>query len=41
MKYLLNDKKKAVQDKADEIEKFLNQYDDLNTYLTKEFSLRK
>ena len=32
MKYLLDDKKKEVQAKADEIEKFLNNYGDLNTY---------
>ena len=41
MKYLLDDKKKEVQAKADEIEKFLNNYGDLNTYLTKEFSISK
>ena len=35
MKYLLDDKKKEVQAKADEIEKFLNNYGDLNTFLTK------
>ena len=41
LKYLLDDKKKEVQAKADEIEKFLNNYGDLNTYLTKEFSISK
>ena len=41
MKYLLNDKKKAVQNKADEIEKFLNEYGELNFFLTKEFSLSR
>ena len=41
MKYLLDDKKKEVQAKADEIEKFLNNYGDLNTYLTKEFTITK
>ena len=41
MKYLLDDKKKEVQAKADEIEKFLNNYGDLNNYLTKEFSISK
>ena len=41
MKFLLDDKKKEAQNKAAEIEKFLNNYGDLNTYLTKEFSLIK
>jgi hypothetical protein len=41
MKYLLDDKKKEVQAKADEIQNFLNNYGDLNTYLTKEFTLSK
>ena len=41
MKYLLDDKKKEVQSKANEIEKFLNNYGDLNSYLTKEFSISK
>jgi len=41
MKFLLDDKKKEVQNKANEIENFLNNYGDLNTYLTKEFSLSK
>ena len=41
MKFLLDDKKKEAQDKASEIEKFLNNYGDLNNYLTKEFSLSK
>ena len=41
MKFLLDDKKKEAQNKATEIEKFLNNYGDLNTYLTKEFSLIK
>ena len=41
MKFLLDDKKKEAQNKASEIEKFLNNYGDLNNYLTKEFSLSK
>ena len=41
MKFLLDDKKTEVQKKANEIEKFLNNYGDLNSYLTKEFSLTK
>ena len=41
MKFLLDEKKAEVQNKANEIEKFLNNYGDLNTYLTKEFSLSK
>ena len=41
MKFLLDDKKKDAQNKADEIEKFLNNYGDLNNYLSKEFSLSK
>jgi hypothetical protein len=41
MKFLLDDKKKEAQSKAAEIEKFLNNYGDLNNYLTKEFSLIK
>ena len=41
MKFLLDDKKNETQKKADEIEKFLNNYGDLNNYLTKEFSLSK
>ena len=41
LKFLLDDKKKEAQDKANEIEKFLNNYGDLNTYLSKEFSLSK
>ena len=41
MKFLLDEKNAGVQNKANEIEKFLNNYDDLNTYLTKEFYLTK
>ena len=41
MKFLLDDKKNEVQNKANEIEKFLNNYGDLNSYLTKEFTLTK
>ena len=41
MKYLLYDKKKEVQEKVDRIEYFLNRYSELNTYLTKEFTLTK
>ena len=41
MKFLLDDKKVEVQNKANEIEKFLNNYGDLNSYLTKEFTLNK
>ena len=41
MKFLLDEKKNEIQKKADEIKSFLNNYGDLNTYLTKEFSLTK
>ena len=41
MKYLLYDKKKEAQEKVDRIEYFLNRYSELNTYLTKEFTLTK
>ena len=41
MKFLLDDKLKDVKNKANEIEKFLNNYGDLNNYLSKEFSLSK
>ena len=41
MKFLLDDKKKEVDKNAKEIESFLNNYGDLKTYLTKEFSLSK
>ena len=41
MKFLLDDKKKDAQNKANEIEKFLNNYGDLNNYLTKEFAFSK
>ena len=41
MKYLLDDKKNEVQNKANEIEKFLNNYGDLNNYLTKELTINK
>ena len=41
MKFLLDDKKTEVQNKANEIETFLNNYGDLNSYLTKEFTLTK
>ncbi len=41
MKFLLDDKKKEIQEKANEIEKFLNNYGDLNSYLSKEFTLGK
>ena len=41
MKFLLDDKLKDAQNKANEIEKFLNNYGDLNNYLSKEFSLSK
>ena len=38
LKFLLDEKKNEIQKKADEIKSFLNNYGDLNTYLTKEFS---
>jgi hypothetical protein len=41
MKFLLDDKKKEVENKANEIEKFLNNYGDLNEILTKECELNK
>ena len=41
MKFLLDEKKNDIDKKAKEIESFLNNYGDLNTYLTKEFSLSK
>ena len=41
MKYLLDEKKNDSEKKAKEIETFFNNYDDLNTYLTKEYSLSK
>ena len=41
MKFLLEEKKISIEKKAKEIESFLNNYGDLNTYLTKEFSLTK
>ena len=41
MKYLLDEKKNDIDKKAKEIQSFLNNYGDLNTYLTKEFSLSK
>jgi len=41
MRFLLDDKKKEVDKNAKEIESFLNNYGDLKTYLTKEFSLSK
>ena len=41
LKFLLDEKKNEIQKKADEIKSFLNNYGDLNTYLTKEFSLTK
>ena len=41
MKFLLEEKKTSIEKKAKEIESFLNNYGDLNTYLTKEFSLTK
>lgn len=41
MKYLLEEKKNDIDKKAKEIQSFLNNYGDLNTYLTKEFSLSK
>ena len=41
MTFLLEEKKKDIEKKAKEIESFLNNYGDLNTYLTKEFSLTK
>ena len=39
--FLLDDKKKDLQSKTTELEAFLNQYGDLQTYLTKEFSPSK
>ena len=41
MKFLLDEKKNDIEKKAKEIESFFNNYGDLNTYLTKEFSLSK
>ena len=41
MKFLLDEEKNEISKKAKEIESFLNNYGDLNTYLTKEFSLTK
>ena len=41
MKFLLDEKKNDIANKAKQIESFLNNYGDLNTYLTKEFSLTK
>ena len=37
LQFLLDDKKKDLQEKIEEIESFLNNYGDLETYLTKEF----
>ena len=41
MKFLLDEKKNDIEKKAKEIESFFNNYGDLNTYLTKEFSVTK
>ena len=41
MKFLLDEKKNDIEKKAKDIESFLNNYGDLNTYLNKEFSMSK
>ena len=41
IKFLLNDKKKDIQTKINELETFLNKYGDLETYITKEFQPSK
>ena len=41
IKFLLNDKKKDIQTKINELETFLNKYGDLENYITKEFQPSK